>query len=301
MNLAIFGLVGLLIGSTAVSAQEFTVETRKAVQYGTHDGTALVGDLYLPTATENRPAIVAVHGGGYQLGSRDIYQYMGPYLAARGYAVFSIDYRLIRDGKNRYPAAVHDTRAAVQWVRSHGAELKIDPARIALMGDSAGAHLSALVALAGDSPDYAGAYRDDPYASVSTKVKAVVGVYGAYDLSAQWEHDVISRPTDNITQNFMGFPPMQDRVAWYSASPIAHATFANNSTSFLLAYGTADDIVDPKQSEAFLTALKQARFYVRTVIVQSAPHFWMADPVEEPNSFAGFLAPRLLRFLAQRL
>jgi acetyl esterase/lipase len=132
MNLAIFGLVGLLIGSTAVSAQEFTVETRKAVQYGTHDGTALVGDLYLPTATENRPAIVAVHGGGYQLGSRDIYQYMGPYLAAHGYAVFSIDYRLIRDGKNRYPAAVHDTRAAVQWVRSHGAELKIDPARIAL-------------------------------------------------------------------------------------------------------------------------------------------------------------------------
>jgi dipeptidyl aminopeptidase/acylaminoacyl peptidase len=87
----------------------------------------------------------------------------------------------------------------------------------------------------------------------------------------------------------------------YAASPIAHATFANNSTAFLLAYGTHDDIVDTRQSEAFLTALKQARFYVRTVIVQSAPHFWMADPVEEPNSFAGFLAPRLLRFLAQRL
>jgi dipeptidyl aminopeptidase/acylaminoacyl peptidase len=99
----------------------------------------------------------------------------------------------------------------------------------------------------------------------------------------------------------MGFPPMQNRRAWYAASAIAHATFANNSTTFLLVYGTADDIVDPGQSEAFLKALKQARFYARTVIVQSAPHFWMADPVEEPNSFAGFLAPRLLRFLAQRL
>jgi acetyl esterase/lipase len=100
----------------------------------------------------------------------------------------------------------------------------------------------------------------------------------------------------------MGFPPMQDRRGWYAASPIAYATFDNNSTSFLLAYGTADDIVDTsRQSEAFLLALKQARFYVRTVIVQSAPHFWMADPVEEPNSFAGSLAPRLLRFLAQRL
>jgi acetyl esterase/lipase len=284
------------------AAQELGVETRKSVQYGTHDGAALIGDLYLPRGTESRPAIVAVHGGGWQGGGREIYRYMGPYLATRGYSVFSIDYRLTRDGQNHYPAAIHDVRAAIQWTRSHGAELNIDPARIALMGDSAGAHLGALVALAGDSTDYANAYRDDPYASVSTKVKAVVGVYGTYDLIAQWEHDAISRPTDNIAQNLMGFPPMQDRRAWYAASPIAHATFANNGTAFLLAYGTADDIVDSsRQSESFLLALKQARFYVRTVVVQSAPHFWMADPVEEPNSFAGFLAPRLLRFLAQRL
>jgi acetyl esterase/lipase len=290
-----------LITPITVAAQEFGVETRKAVQYGIHDGAALVGDLYLPKVTETRPAIVAVHGGAWQVGSRDIYQYMGPYLAAHGYAVFSIDYRLTRDGQNHFPAAVHDVRAAVQWVRSQGTELRIDPARIALMGDSAGAQLGALVALAGDSSNYANAYRDDPYANVSTKVKAVVGVYGPYDLTKQWEHDLISRLTDNPTENLIGFPPMQDRLAWYAASPIAHATFANNSTSFLLSYGTHDDNVDPGQSEAFLMALKQAHFYVRTVIVQSAPHFWMADPVEEPNSFAGFLAPRLLRFLAQRL
>jgi dipeptidyl aminopeptidase/acylaminoacyl peptidase len=157
------------------------------------------------------------------------------------------------------------------------------------------------VALAGDSPDYANAYPDDPYANVSTKVRAVIGVYGAYDLSGQWEHDLTTRPTDNITEKFMGFPPMQDRRAWYAVSPISHAIFANNSTAFLLAWGTDDDIVDPKQSEAFLTALKQARFYVRAVVVQSAPHFWISDPIEEPNSFTGFFVPRLLRFLAQRL
>ena len=301
MKPTILTLAGLLIASTTASAQQISVETRKAVQYGSHDGAALKGDLYLPKTAENGPAIVAVHGGGWQAGSRDIYQYMGPYLAARGYVVFSIDYRLTRDGQNRYPAAVHDVRAAIQWVRSNSADLKIDPARIALIGDSAGAHLASLVALAGDTADFTNAYRDDTYASVSTKVKAVVGVYGTYDLLAQWEHDVISRPTDNIAQNFIGFPPMQDRRSWYAASPIAHATFANNGTAFLLAYGTADDVVDPGQSEAFLKALKQARFYARTVVVQSAPHFWMADPVEEPDSFAGFLAPRLLRFLAQRL
>jgi len=127
-------LAVFLIVPVTVAAQGSDVETRKAVQYGTHDGATLVGDLYLPEDGKIHPAIVAVHGGGYQLGSRDLYRYMGPHLAANGYAVISIDYRLIHDEKNRYPAAVNDTRAAVQWVRSHAAELKIDPVRIALMG-----------------------------------------------------------------------------------------------------------------------------------------------------------------------
>ncbi len=276
---------------------------QKAVTYGTHDGTSLLGDLYSPDGGGTYPVIVAMHGGGWQVGSRDFYRYMGPYLTAHGYAVFSIDYRLSTlDGGNCYPAAVHDVRAAVQWVRSHAGELNIDPARIALMGDSAGAHLAALVALTGDGPEFADACRDDPYAGVSTKVKAVVGFYGAYDLLAMWEKHQIDRPTDNPSQTFLGFPPMRDRRAWFNASPIAHATFDNNSTSFLLVDGTADDIVDvSRQAEPFLRALTQARFFVRRVVVPFGPHFWIADPVEEPNSFASFVAPRLLRFLGQRL
>jgi acetyl esterase/lipase len=277
------------------------METRLDVQYGVHDGSALLGDLYMPQGVDNQPVIVAIHGGGWQAGSRDIYRFMGPYLAEHGYAVFSIDYRLTRDGVNCYPAAVHDVRAAVQWLRSHSADLTIDPHRIALMGVSAGAYLAAMVGLAGDAPEFTNAYRDDPYADIGTTVKAVIGVYGVYDLIAQWEHDLVSRPADNITQNLVGFPPMQDRRAWHSASPIAHATCATNSTAFLLAPGTNDDIVDSEQTEVFLRVLKQSRFYVRSLVVQSAPHFWMADPIEETDSFPGFLAPRLLRFLAERL
>jgi hypothetical protein len=51
----------------------------------------------------------------------------------------------------------------------------------------------------------------------------------------------------------------------------------------------------------FVTALKQAGFFVRTVIVPGAPHFWMRDPIDEPTSYTGFLAPRLVRFLQARL
>ncbi|PKB68853.1 MAG: hypothetical protein BZY81_00400 [SAR202 cluster bacterium Io17-Chloro-G4] len=76
----------------------------------------------------------------------------------------------------------------------------------------------------------------------------------------------------------------------------------NNHTAFLVVWGTEDDIVNtPAQSEVFVNALKQAGFYVRTVIVPGASHFWMWDPLDEPASHTAFLAPRLLRFLRERL
>jgi acetyl esterase/lipase len=59
------------------SAQEFDMETRKGVQYGVHNGTVLLGDLYMAQGGDSPPVIVAIHGGGWQAGSRDIYRFMG--------------------------------------------------------------------------------------------------------------------------------------------------------------------------------------------------------------------------------
>lgn len=278
------------------------IDIRQGIEYARHDGAVLLGDLYAPEAPGRHPAIVAVHGGGWQLGSRESYRHWGPYLAARGYTVFAVGYRLSKPGEPSFPAAVHDIRAAVQFLRGRGEAVKADPARLALMGDSAGAHLAALVALAGDSPGFAGAYRDDAHAGLSTKVKVVVGIYGVYDLLAQWNHDLGPRLRDSICEKFLGAAPMENRRIYFDASPVSYATSDNNATAFLLSWGTEDDIVDRvTQSEAFLVALKQARFYARTVVMQGAGHFWMSDPIEEPTSYPGHLAPRLLRFLAEKL
>jgi acetyl esterase/lipase len=277
-------------------------DIRKNVQFGVHDGDILTGDYYAPPGTGPYPALVAVHGGGWQLGTAESYQYWGPYLAHHGYVLFAINYRLVDGPKNRYPAAVHDTRAAVQFLRSQAAAHKVDPDRLGCMGDSAGAHLAALVALAGDSPPFADAYPHDPYAGVSTHVKVVVGIYGAYDLLAQWQHDQLTRPRDHITEIFLGETPMESKQLFYEASPLTYTTIDKNHTAFLVVWGTEDDMADPRsQSEMFVTALKQAGFFVRTVIVSGAPHFWVHDPIDEPTSYTGFLAPRLLRFLQHQL
>jgi acetyl esterase/lipase len=272
------------------------IDIRKNVQFGVHDGDVLTGDYYAPPGAGPYPTLIALHGGFWKRGTAEAYQYWGPYLAQHGYVLFSINYRLVEGTRNRCPAAVHDTCAAVQFLRSEAAAFKVDPKRVGCIGDSAGAHLASLVALA------CAAYSSDPYAGSSTKIKVVIGVYGAYDLLAQWKHDQVARPRDQVTEIWLGKSPMESKQMFYEASPLTYTTIDNNQTAFLIVWGTEDDIVDPhSQSEVFLTALKQAGFFVRTVIVPGAPHFWMSDPINEPSSYTGFLAPRLLRFLQNQL
>ncbi len=289
--------VGLL--ASDVARADYAVTTRTDIVFAEHDGTKLLGDLYAPKERDKAPVLIAVHGGGWQIGSRKFYTHWGPYLAKNGYAVFAIEYRLMKPGVKTYPGAVYDVRAAVQYVRAKAAELGVDPDRIGMIGDSAGGHLSALVALAGEEPLFSSEYKSDPNANVSAKVKAVIGFYGVYDMLAQWQHDLLSRPLDNIGEKFLGAGAHTNRKVFFEASPISYATVDRNSTRFLLIHGTHDDIVDPEtQSVAFLNALTQARFYVRRTIIPGAGHFFVTDPVDD-SSYNGVAAPRVLRFLEE--
>ena len=279
-------------------AIEHEVAIKPDIPFAEHDGVKLLGDLYLPKGIGKAPVLVAAHGGGWQLGDRKFCRHWGNYLAKHGYAVFAIEYRLMKPGLGTWPGVVGDCKAAVQFVRARSGDLGLDPERIGMIGDSAGAHLSALVALAGDEPLFSGQYPNDPYAAMPARVAAVIGFYGVYDMAAQWEHDQITRPRDPITEKLLGCSPMVSRKAFFEASPLSYATVDKNSTRFLLIYGREDDIVDPAtQSEKFLTALKQAGFFARTIVVPGAGHFWSVDPVEEPGSFGAYAGPRMLRFL----
>src|SRR5919201_4918457 len=246
----------LLFGAALAAAQTGDFETRKGVEYATHDGVRLAGDLYLPKARAPPAAIVAIHGGGWQIGGPFGYQYWGPYLASRGYGVFAISYRLSKPGQKTFPEALHDVRAAIQFLKGRASELRVNPERIGVMGDSAGGHLAALVALAGDHPSFAGAYKSDPYSGQSTQVKVAIPIYGVFDMYQQWLHDLHSRPRDSIVEKFIGVSAVDDKRPYFDAPPPSYVSAKNNSTSFLVVWGTRDDIVDRvTQSEAFLFAL----------------------------------------------
>jgi acetyl esterase/lipase len=278
------------------------IETRPGIAYANHDGVSLAGDLYLPAGGGPFPALVAVHGGGWQAGARSAFQYWGPYLAERGYALFALSYRLAKKGHRMFPQAVQDVLAAVQFVRGNAGSFKLDPERIALFGASAGAHLASLAALGGESAMFKGGYPGDAHANVSSKVKAFIGVYGVYDVTEMWQRYTLQSPRENNIENFMGAAPMDDPRLYFEASPINYATFANNQAGVFLSVGTEDDLVDRRaQTDVFLLRLKQANFFVRPCIVQGAPHYWLNDPIDEARSYSGFMAPRLIRFLKERL
>lgn len=278
------------------------VEIRSGLTYATHDGVALLGDLYVPKGAGPFPVLVALHGGGWVQGVRGVFQYWGPYLAAHGYATFAISYRLAKTGQKTFPHAVQDTLAAVQFVRGSAGEFRLDGERIGLLGASAGGNLAALAALGGDSPLFRNGYPNDAHAGQSTRVKVLVGVYGVYDVLQMWHHYQANTPRENNIEKFLGVAPMDDRKVYFDASPISYAVQANNQTAVFLACGTEDDVVERRpNTDAFLIALKQAGFFARPLTLQGAGHYWMNDPIDEPTSYTAFLAPRLLRFLAEKL
>lgn len=273
----------------------------KGVEYAVHDGVSLRGDLYRPNAPGKYPAIIAVHGGGWQSGGPGSYKHWGAFFAARGYVFFPIAYRLSMPGVKTYPEAVHDLRAAVQFLRGHGEAIKVDGERIGMMGGSAGGQLVSLVALAGDEAPFAGAYPDDPHAQVSTQAQAVAPFYGVFDMARQWSHDVHCRPIDNITEKFIGAPATEERRPYIEASPTTYVERRRNHTPFLLITGTEDDVVDRSQTDDFLLTLRQAKFYARRVVVQGAGHFFESEPLDEPFSRSLQVSGPLLRFFDEFL
>jgi acetyl esterase/lipase len=270
------------------------------VTYATHDSVALAGDLYLPKGAGPFPALIGVHGGGWVQGARGQFQHWGKYLAARGIALFAVSYRFAKPGQKTFPHAVQDVLAAIQFVRGNAKEFNIAPDRIGVFGHSAGGNLGALAALGGSR--FANGYPQDQHAKVSTDVKVFAGVYGVYDVAEMWGKYNIQSPKQNNIELFTGASLADNRQVYFDASPISYAVSANNKVAVHLSVGTEDDLVDRRaHTDAFVLALKQAGFFVRTTILQGAPHYFGSDPIDEPNSFSGFLAPRLLRFLAEKL
>ena len=151
----------------------------EGVVYAEADGQKLTLDVSRPEGDGPFPALVVIHGGGWELHTNTVMEGMARYIANRGYVVFNINYRV-------YPTPmkqmVEDCLGAVIWVKEHAAEYHADPTRVAVTGDSAGGHLTAMIVTSAQDPAYTPTYRGS--GRYDTTVKCAIPTYGVYNFPA---------------------------------------------------------------------------------------------------------------------
>jgi pectinesterase len=227
---------------------------RKDVEYGKAEGASLLLDVCMPDGPGPFPAVILVHGGGWSSGDKTggVNPLFGP-LTKSGLGWFSINYRLAP--KHRYPAAVEDVEAAIRWVKKNAAQFKVDPNRLALLGESAGGHLVAMAVMRA---------KDD------TRVAAAIPFYAPVDL----ESDTQRRGGLSISlRDLFGRTYEVDAQATKvlrDASPInlVHPDLP----PFLLVHGTADMSVPYSQSVQLQAKLKAAGVACDLITIDDGVH-----------------------------
>lgn len=154
------------------------VRLTEDVVYTTLHGTPysprpLHADVMRPADDKAYPALILVHGGGWNSGSKLNLRAIGSRIAAAGYVVIPIEYRLIPE--QVYPAGLHDVKTAIRYVRSHASELGVDPNKIAVGGTSAGAQLATLVGVTNNEPTHEG---NGEWKDTSSRAQAIVSIDG---------------------------------------------------------------------------------------------------------------------------
>ncbi len=233
-------------------------------------------DVYRPeAASAPRPVVLFLYGGSWQFGSRGDYRFVGQALASRGLIAMVADYRVWPEA--RFPTFVEDAAAAIAWARQNAGRFGGDPARVYLMGHSAGAHIAALLAL------------DERYLAevglAPTALAGVIGLAGPYDFLPI---------TDPTLKQVFDVPDLR------TTQPI---TFAGpDAPPALLATGEQDVTVAPANSERLAARLEQSgnevelkRYrqigHIGIALALAAPFRWLAPVLDDVARFVERTGP----------
>jgi pectinesterase len=221
--------------------------------------------VYSPDAPGRYPCILDIHGGGWQARQVESDKPMMERLAARGFVTALTTYRLSQEAK--FPAALHDCKSSVRFLRANAARFKIDPERIGVMGGSAGGHLSGLLAMTGGKPEFEG---DGPHREQSSAVKACIVMAATQDMFAA-NKDKSS--TNAIA--FFGAACADNPEIYRRASPINHVRPGVPPTIFI--EGEKDSLKVGRAE--MMEKLRALGIETAVHTLKDAPHpFWMSQP-----------------------
>lgn len=256
----------LLSGVSSHAAETNRWQVIRDIVYARVGDQTLELDLRLPPGTARTPLIVWVHGGAWRSGSKKDMP-LGK-LVEDGYAVASVDYRLSTQAK--FPAQIHDLKAAIRFLRGHGSEWRLPTRKILIAGDSAGAHLAALVGVSNSHAELEGDVGGDR--AQGSDVQGIISFYGGANLTTilkqSTPHGLSVRvPALNL---LLGAQPEDVPALARLASPVFHVD--SQDPPLLLLHGDQDPQMPVNQSLELFGVYQKAKAPVQLEVVHGAVH-----------------------------
>ena len=306
-------LLALICFSSALSATELTdqqknilataeknqVELRLDQPYAGNDNAKQKVDLYLPkkrSSDKPLPVVALIHGGGWVNGDRIGYAAAAIQFARTGdYAAVGVGYRLTKEA--RWPAQVYDCKAAIRWIRAHAKELNLDPDKIAVMGSSAGGHLSSLLGTSGDVKELEGDLGSNT--TFSSRVNCVVNLCGPEDFTKALMFDKEGKPIlkDDAVIGLLGGNYEEKHAEAVAASPLTYVS--KDDPPFITFHGTKDQRVAFLHAETIHAALQKASVPSLLVPITDGGHGSVNHPdvIKRSHDFVG----KILRGMATEI
>jgi acetyl esterase/lipase len=282
-------IVTAVVFPSVVLAQN--VRVQKDIVYAKVDGMSLALDLYMPAAVDSPLLVVWIHGGRWMNGDKSD---APTAFVERGIATASLDFRQSRQA--RFPAMVHDIKAAIRFLRAKAPAYGYRADRIAIAGSSSGAHLAALVGVTNGNKALEGTLGD--HVGTSSNIQAIVSYYGASNLMTILGQSTpygvgVRKPA---LEALLGATPDQARELATLASPVAHVD--RSDPPLLLLHGDQDPQMPINQSHELHGAYEALGLEVSFDVVHGGVH---GDGEGEPKFFSPSRNDRAVAFLKRTI
>lgn len=261
-----------------VAERKFSsVKERRGLVYCNPGNRDLRIDAFQPKArkSEGYPAVLIVHGGGWRSGNRTQHIPLAQHLAAAGFVSFTVEYRLSTEAL--FPAAVHDVKAALRWMRANARKFNIDSNKIAILGFSAGGELASFVGATGGIERFEG---PECNKDRSSEVQAIVDIDGTLSFVHPESGEGDDRKSTSAASYWFGYSKADNPELWKDASPLTHA--ANNKAPVLFLNSSVDRMHAGRDD--FRKVLDGNGVYSEVFTFEGAPHsFCLFEPWFKPT------------------
>ncbi len=257
------GYIAVVLFTTGAFGQ--MVPTQRDVVYAKVDGKELKLDLYIPEKPITNGLLVWVHGGAWRSGTKDGVPRIFP---ENGIPTASIEFR--QSTEARFPAQVHDIKAAIRFLRAKASAYGCDAGRIVIAGSSSGGHLAAAVGVTNGQAELEGTVGD--YLKESSDVQGILDYFGASNLNTILQQSTpfglnVRKPALEL---LLGSLPEQNTKLATLASPVAHVD--KNDPPLLIFHGDQDPQMPINQSHELTGAYKKENRNVQFDVVYGAAH-----------------------------